>query len=912
MVFLRCLLAGFLLLMAGSLLAQEEIKIGVLASDAQPATEARWSLLAQALSIAIPEYAFSTQAYDYQGLQAAVAARQVDFVLTSPSHYLLMAQRSGLTAPFATLVNSERGNPVTAYGGVIFTLAGRTDINNLADLRGKTVAVTSRDSLSGYQMQAYELSRAGISAQDIKLVTTGFPAVTVLGALFSRRADIGFAPSGLLESLSDSGKLNLATIKILNQQDLPDFPMQLSTRLYPNWPVAALPQTNKELMRKVSAYLLTLEENRALTAALNIHGFNVASNYSAVAEILNELKLPPYDVAPEFTLRDVWQRFRWEFVAGLTGVCLILLLGIRLLLVNRHLLSEQLLVQSQANQLSENNKLLDSIIDNIPVMIFLKHAKDLRFKMFNRSGEVLLGLSDKELLGCNDYDLFPAEQAERFTRGDRKALAQEGVLEILEEPIDTPHGTRILHTKKISLRDEQGNPQYLLGISEDITERTAAANEIEKLAFYDPLTHLPNRRLLMDRLNLALSGSTRSGKDCALLFIDLDHFKDLNDTLGHDTGDMLLQQVAKRLQFSVREGDTVARFGGDEFVVILEDLSIQTLDAATQARSVGEKILASLNQPYQLGSHSHLSTPSIGITLFTDHHHSIEELLKQADIALYQAKQAGRNRMRFFDQQMQVSINKRVQLESELRNAIARQQFQLLYQIQVDNHNQPVGAEALLRWVHPTRGLISPEHFIQMAEETGLILPIGLWVLEMACARLRIWQQSSLTQNLVLSINVSARQFHQKKFVAEVKQTIARHAINPALLKLELTEGMLLDNIEETITAMSSLNEIGILFSLDDFGTGYSSLQYLKRLPLAQLKIDRSFVRDIATDSDDRAIVRTIISMAHSMELDIIAEGVENDEQRHLLLNKGCQHFQGNLFGEPLPLGQFEALLKSI
>lgn len=437
-----------------------------------------------------------------------------------------------------------------------------------------------------------------------------------------------------------------------------------------------------------------------------------------------------------------------------------------------------------------------------------------------------------------------------------------------------------------------------------------AEEEIKSLAFYDTLTHLPNRRLLIDRLKKALASCARSGQEGALLFLDLDNFKVINDTLGHDIGDLLLQQVAQRLESCVREGDTVARLGGDEFVVMLEGLSEHPLEAAAQAESVGEKIIVALNLPYRLGLHEYGSTPSIGVTLFDNRKRTgMEELLKQADIAMYQAKAAGRNALRFFDPQMQTTINSRAALESELRKALESGQFELYYQVQMDSALRPLGAEALIRWIHPKHGVVPPAQFIPLAEETGLILPIGQWVLDTACAQLKAWQEKERTSELVLSVNVSAKQFRQADFVAQVRDTLRRHAINPKLLKMELTESLLLEDIEEIIATMHALKELGVRFSLDDFGTGYSSLQYLKRLPLDQLKIDQSFVRDIATDSSDKAIVRTIIAMAQSMNLEAIAEGVETEEQQQRLRDKNCANYQGYLFGKPMPLEEFERLL---
>jgi diguanylate cyclase (GGDEF)-like protein/PAS domain S-box-containing protein len=461
-----------------------------------------------------------------------------------------------------------------------------------------------------------------------------------------------------------------------------------------------------------------------------------------------------------------------------------------------------------------------------------------------------------------------------------------------------------------SSRDSSGHVVGGIAIVQDFTERKNSEDRINDLAFYDPLTHLPNRRLLMDRLQQALASSSRTGSAGALLLIDLDNFKTLNDTLGHQAGDLLLQQVALRLAACVREDDTVARLGGDEFVVMLENLGEHALEAAAHAEVVGEKIHAALGQPCQLATNDYRSSCSIGAVLFSSNAQTTDDLLKQADIAMYQAKKAGRNTLRFFDPQMQASITARVALEAELRKAIEMQQFELHYQIQVDSSYRPLGAEALIRWVHPERGMISPAQFIPLAEETGLIQPIGLWVIETACAQLKAWQQDTLTRELVLAVNVSARQFHQSDFVGQVHDAVQRHAINPMRLKLELTEGMLLDDVEETIATMNVLSEIGIQFSMDDFGTGYSSLQYLKRLPLDQLKIDQSFVRDIVTDSSDKAIVRTIIVMAQSLGISVIAEGVETEENRQFLMDNGCIHYQGYLFGRPMPIEQFEASLR--
>ena len=434
----------------------------------------------------------------------------------------------------------------------------------------------------------------------------------------------------------------------------------------------------------------------------------------------------------------------------------------------------------------------------------------------------------------------------------------------------------------------------------DFTERKQFEERIRHLALFDQLTRLPNRELLQDRLRQALSASLRAGRHGALLLFGLDNFKSVNESMGHTVGDALLQQVAARLAAEVREGDTVARMGGDEFMVLLEDLGAQPWAAAAQAEMFGVKIMRALSAPYgPFGDHVHVSC-SVGATLLPGHRLGAEDLIQQADIALNQAKASGRSTLRFFDPRMQQVVSSRVALEGELRKAVAAGQFMLHYQPQVDEQHNVIGAEALLRWNHPVRGLVPPAEYIAIAEETQMILPIGDWVLDAACAQLAAWGAEPRAAGLTLAVNVSPLQFQQPQFAEQVRAAIARHGIPAERLKLELTETMLQGDLERTIVTMRTLKEEGVQFSLDDFGTGYSSLQYLKQLPLDQLKIDRSFVRDIVTDPNDKAIVVTIIAIARHLGLDVIAEGVESREQLEALRECGCGRYQGYLFGKPV------------
>ena len=451
-------------------------------------------------------------------------------------------------------------------------------------------------------------------------------------------------------------------------------------------------------------------------------------------------------------------------------------------------------------------------------------------------------------------------------------------------------------------RAPDSTPLRMLGTRMDISARKLAEAEIAHLAFYDGLTNLPNRRLLLDRLHHAIAKAGRSASHGAVLFVDLDNFKSLNDTMGHDMGDRLLEMVAFRLQEVTRETDTVARLGGDEFVILLEDLGTEQQAALDNAASVAGKVLEALSRCYLLDGHELLSTPSIGVVLFCQEHHTINDLLRQADMAMYEAKAAGRATFRFFDPRMQVALDASASLENDLRFALAGGQFELCYQPVVDVDGRVKGVEALLRWNHPRRGLTGPGDFIPQAEKSGLILELGAWVLEQACAQLVAWSVCADTAHLTMAVNVSARQFRQPHFVEQVLRVLEQTGADPRLLKLELTESMLLADMDEVIARMTTLKAHGVGFSLDDFGTGYSSLSYLKLLPIDQLKIDRSFVHDMLHTRHASSIVRAIVTLAYSMELDVVAEGVESREQWSALEAIGCNTFQGHLFGRAAPL----------
>ena len=493
----------------------------------------------------------------------------------------------------------------------------------------------------------------------------------------------------------------------------------------------------------------------------------------------------------------------------------------------------------------------------------------------------------------------------------QRAVAEKSGFNV-EYPLRRPQDGRVIwvHVMGRLEFDDKGAPSRIVGTVQDISQRKKAEDDIRNLAFYDPLTGLPNRRLLTDRLSHALSERALDHTHGALMFIDLDNFKDLNDTLGHDKGDALLRMVALRLLSCVRELDTVARLGGDEFVLLLSQLDLSEGGTPESvARVVGERVLAALARPYPLAGTHHTSTPSIRVTLFADEGLSVDEVLKRADVAMYQSKAAGRNTLRFYDPAIQAEVAERLQLAEDLRAAIVAGHLFLQYQPQHDVEGRLVGAEALLRWRHPVRGLVSPAVFIPLAEQVGLMEALGQWVLHTGCQQLRRWLDeptlAALQGRFTLALNVSAHQFRSATVATDVARALSQAELPPGVLKLELTESLMVHDVEDIITKMNAIRPLGVLFSLDDFGTGYSSLTYLKRLPLDQLKIDQSFITDLLSSANDAAIARTVVALGQTLGLEVIAEGVETAEQCEFLQGMGCRVYQGYLFSRPLDADDF-------
>ena len=569
---------------------------------------------------------------------------------------------------------------------------------------------------------------------------------------------------------------------------------------------------------------------------------------------------------------------------------------------------------SKRRKSQEQLMLLETCVSRLNDIVLITEAQPARKKVpyivfVNHAFEQHTGYSRHEVLGQTPRKLLgPGAAHDEFERMAKMlARKHQARSELL---IYRKNGSCFwLELEIVQVAATADELSHWVAVGRDITQRKVAADAIHQLAFYDPLTSLPNRLMLLNRLEQVMSQSVSLRRNGALMFIDVDKLKVLNDTLGHHKGDLLLQQVAERLANCVEVTDTVARLGGDEFVVLLEDLGDDAAEATVKTRKLADKVLENLREPFDLGGHQHYTTSSIGVTSLTGPHDSVSEVLKQADQAMYQAKTTGRNSVCFFDPEMQAAINASAAISSELHTGVRKQDFVLHYQPQVDRQGCVTGVEALLRWQHPRRGLVMPAEFIPMAEESGLILPLGQWALATACEQLAAWAKWPPAAGLSIAVNVSVRQFRHPDFVDQVMAEIRRTGIKPERLKLELTETLLADGMDITLARMGTLKALGVTLALDDFGMGYSSLSALKRLPLDQLKIDKNFVAEILTDRADAAISRTIITLAHSLNLEVVAEGVETQAQLDFLIAQGCDQFQGFVFSVPLPIAELEAYL---
>lgn len=887
------LLGLMLVFYTSTLKAKETFVLGILAFQPKPQVEARWQPIIDHLNQQLTDIELVIRPLNYNELSLAVARRELDFVFTNSAYYIELAHSQGLSSPLVSLMTLHDETPLRGFGGVVVVKSNRTDILDLIDLKGQRIASPQKGSFGGYMMQAFEVKKAGVKPEAYSIYETEMPHDRAVNAVLDGTADAAFVRTGVLEDMRDRGLINLHDLRVLNSQSLAGFPFLISTQVYPEWPLAAMPHVKMEHAGQLTGAFLALPYKSAMLREANIYGFSIPADYEPIRELMRSLKIRPYNVLPEISWRDIWQARKVEMMTSWVALAIILLLGFLLIIYNKRLSNS--LIQVKRN---EETLRISSVAFETQEAILITDEKQKIIRV-NKAFTDITGFTAKEAIGQTPRMLKSGVHDDEFYqemwddiietggwRGEIWNRRKNG--EIFPE-----------HQVITAIKNAKGQITHYLSTFSDITLRKLNEERIHNLAFYDPLTGLANRRLLEDHIAQAMSTSSRNLHYCALLFIDLDHFKNLNDTLGHKLGDELLKQVAERLKSCVREGDTVARPGGDEFIILLQDIGYKQEEAANHAKLVAEKILSRFNEPYQLSESQYVLTASIGINLFIDHYENADEIMKRSDLAMYQAKAQGRNAICFFDPSMQEAASKRSEIETDLRRAIEQKEFLLYYQPKYCFSGQLHGYEALIRWQHPQKGLVPPFEFIGVAEETGLIIPMGEWVLNQACQTLQSWQGQTDKKHLGLAINISARQFHQAEFVNDIQAALIHYKIDASKLELEITESMLMSDIQDTAEKMHALKSLGINFALDDFGTGYSSLNYLKTLPLGSLKVDQSFVRDMLVDENDAAIVKTIITLAKELQLSVVAEGVEEAAQARILHDLGCDLLQGYLYGRP-------------
>lgn len=874
---------------------QRSARIGVLAFRAKSEALARWQPLAEHLEREIPDTRFELAVFDNREMDAAVASGAIDFVFVQPSHYVRLTYLHALSSPLATLVNFEGRTAVSMFGGVIFTRADRTDIERIVDLRGRTIAAVDLNGLGGFQMQARELLDAGIRLPgDARVEVTGQPQDQVVQAVLDGRADAGFVRTGLIEAMVANGELEASRLKPLAPRNHAGFPFVISTRLYPEWPVAAMAHVDPDLSRQVAAALLGMPHDGELARRMRIAGFTIPGDYRSIDELLRALRLAPFDGPPTFTLGEVWKRWQpvWIVLIGVIGTTLLVFIS-RLLSRNTELLK----AQSQLQRSNEEIRKLSLAVEQSPESIIITDLKgDIVY--VNQAFVSTTGYRVDEVMGRSPR-LLRSGRTPASVLADMWATLSAGAVwhgELINRRKD---GSEYLETATLSpIHDEQGQVFGYLAIKQDITARREAEGRIHQLSYFDPLTGLPNRAQLRDLLSTRLAADSGERFADALILLNIDRFKLINDARGHGFGDALLRAVGQRLSEHLHSGDMVARMTSDEFALLLPQVGEDEAQAGWRALEISESIHARCRNPFEVDGEVINITVSMGLTSFSGANRAgTDEILRRADTALHRAKDGGGNRTAIFETHMGEVVAQSFRIEAELRAAIRDRQLHLHLQPQIDAGGALYGAEVLIRWQHPERGMIAPAVFIPLAEQSELIVELSEFIFTTAFDILA--HAGGPGGPPRLSINLSPRHFRKQGFAEWFMHLIEESGADPARITLEVTEGLFIDDLDAISTRMTQLREQGVQFSIDDFGTGYSSLAYLKRLPVSEIKIDKSFIQDAPTDPGDAALVEAILAVADCMNLVVVAEGIETAEQARFLDRRGDVVRQGFFYGRP-------------
>lgn len=869
--------------------------LGVLSFRDKATTQARWQPLADYLQQRLPATPIRLAIYFYDELDTAVKEKAVDFILTQPSHYVLLTYRNQLSSPLASLINLEGDFATDQFGGVIFTRANNNQINDLQQIDGKRIATSDQSSLGSYQMQALELLELGIDIrQSATILETGQPQTLAVDWVLSGKADVGFVRTGVLEQMAQKGTLEWHRIKLIGAQKIGDFPFLTSTRLYPEWPVAAMPHVDKGISAQVASALLAIPQNSTLTQSMGIAGFAVSGDYRVVDNLMRQLRIEPFNETPILTIADIYHQWSAEITFIAIFISLILIAFVSLLYRrNLTLINAKQHIQKTSEQLRK----LELAVQQSPESILITDLDGI-ITYTNPAVEKITGYRQDELLNHNPR-IFQSTKTDKRLYQELWYTLNQG--HIWQGEITNRHQSgEDYHANMIiaPVKNEYGKTTAYLSIQRDITEQKRDEQRIHQLLYVDGLTGLGNRNQLIDNLDKCLQQPTK-GILGFLLLMNIDRFKWVNATHGVGCGDQILMALAERLMHFMGDSGIVVRLESDRFALLLNTSDNWQKD---DNWLLGwQAALHSLVQaPFKLNDTRISLNASMGITQIinepnVDSINTINKIIAQANTALKLAQKQGGNRFETFTEVMAERDLEKHNTELALANALSHNQLRLFLQDQVDEQGQLVGAEALIRWQHPDKGLLSPVAFISIAEDSDLIVKIGYWVLNEVCRLMKPLAQQVLT----LSVNISPRHFLQSDFVEKTLAIVQFHQVNPNSLVLEITESLFMENLDEVSEKMKQLKQMGFSFAIDDFGTGYSSLSYLKNLPVDELKIDRAFVSAMSEEGLSQSLVETIYVVAKKLNLRVVAEGVETTAQAKMLHQLPGIIQQGYLHNKP-------------